>query len=162
GLAPPLPERGSVGYKGAGGDPVERFRIELEAAGGVFHPGMDLPAARQRVLDIVRQYRPRKILLGRGTLLDALDLTSLLPGLGAEVAVTDADDMSRDALFAADLGISGAAYLVAETGTVVVAAAAEEPRSLSLLPPVHVVVADRPQLLPDLFDLFARFAPATA
>ena len=30
----------------------------------------------------------------------------------------------------------------------------DQPRSLSLLPPFHVAIADRRQLLPDLFDLF--------
>ena len=47
-------------------------------------------------------------------------------------------------------------YLIAETGTVVVTARPEEPRSLSLLAPVHVAVAEETQLLPDLFDLFAE------
>ena len=49
---------------------------------------------------------------------------------------------------------------IAETGSVAVRARPEEPRSLSLLPPVHVVVADRSQLVPDLFDLFAALASA--
>ena len=34
GGAPPLPERGGVGYQGAGDDPVARLRQELTAAGG--------------------------------------------------------------------------------------------------------------------------------
>src|SRR5262249_37754275 len=63
-----------------------------------------------------------------------------------------------DTLFAADIGISGVAYLIAETGSVVAATAADEPRALTLLPPVHIAVADRSQLLPDLFDLFKHFA----
>jgi L-lactate dehydrogenase complex protein LldG len=52
------------------------------------------------------------------------------------------------------LGISSADYLIAETGTIVLRVSPEEPRSLSLLPPVHVVLADRTRLVPDLFDLF--------
>src|SRR5207249_5699808 len=59
----------------------------------------------------------------------------------------------HDALpISAAVGISGVDYLVAETGTVVLAARPEEPRSLSLLPPVHIAVAERRQLLPDLFE----------
>ena len=49
----------------------------------------------------------------------------------------------------------GVDYLIAETGSVVLGCRPDEPRSLSLLPPVHIAVADRSQLLPDLFDLFA-------
>src|SRR5262249_18337853 len=61
---------------------------------------------------------------------------------------------SRAAFFAADIGISGVDYLIAETGTVALKARPGEPRSLSLLPPVHIAVAERGQLLADLFDLF--------
>src|SRR5262249_38763881 len=60
----------------------------------------------------------------------------------------------RDRFFAADLGVSGVDYLVAETGSVVVLTGPDGPRSLSLLPPVHVAVAHRSQILPDLFDVF--------
>ena len=60
----------------------------------------------------------------------------------------------RDTLFAADIGISGVDHVIAETGSLAILAREREPRSLSLLPPVHVAVADRSQLLPDLFDLF--------
>ena len=37
----------------------------------------------------------------------------------------------------------------------ILASRPEQPRSLSLLPPIHVAVAERRQILPDLFDLFA-------
>src|SRR5436853_74349 len=53
-------------------------------------------------------------------------------------------------------GASGVDYLVAETGSIAILARPEEPRSLSLLPPVHIAVADRSQIIPDLFDLFTR------
>ena len=42
----------------------------------------------------------------------------------------------------------------------ILAAAQQEPRSASLLPPVHVVLAHRRQILPDLFDLFALYKTA--
>ena len=60
----------------------------------------------------------------------------------------------REAAFAADVGVSGVDYLVAETGSLALFTGPGQPRSLSLLPPVHVAVAERAQLLPDLFDLF--------
>ena len=60
--------------------------------------------------------------------------------------------------FAADVGVTGADFLVAETSSIVVRARPDEPRSLSLLPPVHIVVAERSQLVPDLFDLFELLA----
>ncbi len=61
---------------------------------------------------------------------------------------------SREAFFQADLGLSGVDYLIAETGSVVLLSRPGQPRSLSLLPPIHIAVAERRQVLPDLFDLF--------
>jgi len=44
---------------------------------------------------------------------------------------------------------------------VVLASKPDEPRSASLLPPVHIALAERSQLLPDLFDLFDLFSPVS-
>ena len=158
GTSAPLPERGNISYQGAGAEPVARFQQELIASGGVSHSARDVASARGMIADLVQGSAGRRVLLGRGTVIDALDLAPRLRERGVEVVVTDSHDANRDALFAADVGISGVAYLVAETGSVVAATAPEEPRSLTLLPPVHIAVASRSQILPDLFDLFARFA----
>lgn len=85
-------------------------------------------------------------------------MPELLRAEGIEtVAVSElAPAESREAFFQADVGISGVDYLVAETGSVALLARPSEPRSLSLLPPVHIAVADRAQVVPDLFDLFTR------
>jgi L-lactate utilization protein LutC len=151
------PERGWVGYQGAGPDPVARFGEELAAAGGQLHVAPDGEAVVREVQAIARVHAARRILLGRGALLDRLVLGDRLQALGLEVTCVDAlsEQASREPFFAAYLGVSGVDYLIAETGSIVLLARPEEPRSLSLLPPVHVAVAERSQLLPDLFDLFA-------
>jgi L-lactate dehydrogenase complex protein LldG len=150
------PARGSVGYQGAGPDPVLRFRDELAAAGGFPHVVPDSAAAAARVLSLVHEKGARRVLLGRGAFLDSLGLADRLQDFGVEVVAPDGltPQTSRDPFFAADLGITGVDYLVAETGSVILLAGPGGPRSLSLLPPVHVAVAHAGQLLPDLFDLF--------
>ena len=52
GGSPALPERGAVGYQGADGDVVERFRAEFAAAGGHTHivPDHAAAAAARRVM----------------------------------------------------------------------------------------------------------------
>ncbi len=157
GAAPPLPERGAVGYQGAGADPIGRLRAELTAAGGVLHVVADDAGAAAKVLELVAAKSARRALVGRGAVLDRLGLPDRLRAAGVEVAKADAlpAGAERETLFAADIGVSGVDHVIAETGSLVVTARPEEPRSLTLLPPVHVAVADRSQLLPDLFDLFA-------
>jgi L-lactate dehydrogenase complex protein LldG len=156
GQVAPLPERGSVGYQGGGDDLAARFCVEFANAGGNAHLVADYPTARTRVLELFGSCLARRVLLGAGRVVAALELSPPLGEQGCEVFSIEqlAPASCREALFGADLGISGVDCLVAETGTVVFESRRTEPRSLSLLPPVHIAVAERGQLIPDLFDLF--------
>jgi L-lactate utilization protein LutC len=151
--APPLPERFGTGYQGAGDDAVGKFTTELAGAGGTCHVVANRLEAAARVLEIVRSKSARQVLLGVGPVVDQLDLQGQLRQGGVEVAAPGA---AREAQFAAEVGITGVDYLIAETGSIVLLTAPDRPRSFSLLPPVHIAVAERAQLLPDLFDLFER------
>jgi L-lactate utilization protein LutC len=156
GAAAPLPERGTVGYQGSGADPVARFCAELTAAGGRPHRVADDAAAVACILDLLAEKSARRVLLSASLILERLGLADRLRAAGLEVTSSDTlpPAAGREPFFAADVGITGVDYLIAETGSVVLLAAREEPRSVSLLPPVHIAVAERRQLLPDLFDLF--------
>jgi L-lactate utilization protein LutC len=89
--------------------------------------------------------------MGQCYFLDSLHLANRLRTLGIEIDYADAP---RDACFTADIGITGVDALIAETGTIVQASRPDQPRSLSLLPPVYIAVAERARLVPDLFDWF--------
>jgi L-lactate dehydrogenase complex protein LldG len=154
GSSPTIPERGPVGYQGAGADPVARFREAFSAAGGHLHVVADGAAAVEVVLDLMRSRSIRRVLLGHGDVLDALRIIEPLQATGVEVVDVCSARSASTEWFPAELGLSGVDYLIAETGSVVLASRPEQPRSLSLLPPFHVAVAERRQILPDLFDLF--------
>jgi L-lactate dehydrogenase complex protein LldG len=162
GSAAPLPERGNVGV-GFVDDPlspkgVERFCSELAAAGGRAYVVSRPDEMLAQTIRIIEDKKAHQILLA--PVFPQLDLAVKLRGHGLEV--TCVEDLSlancREPFFRADLGVTRATHLVAETGSVIMAAAQHEPRSVSLLPPVHVVLAHRRQILPDLFDLFALFS----
>ena len=159
GSAAPLPERGDIGIgcRDTGTEAVQRFCAELAAAGGKSYVVSRPEEALALVLRIIEDKKARNILLA--PVFPGLDLPAKLRGHGLEV--TCIDDLTagncREPFFQADLGITGATHLVAETGSVVLAAAPREPRSVSLLPPVHLVLAHSRQILPDFFDLFALY-----
>jgi L-lactate dehydrogenase complex protein LldG len=153
--APPLDPRGAVGYQGAGADPVARFRDEFAAAGGFVHVVADAAAAGECVVTLLRERCVHRALLGSGAVLDSLELSERLKITGLEMSYASDGGGRRDDYFAAEAGISGVDYLIAETGSLVLLSRPEQPRSLSLLPPIHIAVARRDQILPDLFDLFA-------
>ena len=54
-----------------------------------------------------------------------------------------------------DLGVTGCDCLVAQTGSIFVSTRSAGGRALSVLPPVHLVIARREQFVPDLPAAFA-------
>ena len=79
---------------------------------------------------------------------------TLATGLGLPTLITD-DGYDKHELERCDVGISECDALVAQTGTVVVTSRTAGGRALSVLPPHHVVIARREQLVPDLPAAFA-------
>jgi L-lactate dehydrogenase complex protein LldG len=75
-------------------------------------------------------------------------------GLGLPTLVTS-DGYDKHELEKCDVGISECDALIAQTGTVLVTSKTAGGRALSCLPPHHVVIARREQLVPDLPAAFA-------
>ena len=63
----------------------------------------------------------------------------------------------REKAIHADIGITGVDYAIAETGSCVLIAGEGVSRLASLLPPVHVAVVERGQVLPSLDEFFALY-----
>jgi len=61
-----------------------------------------------------------------------------------------------DALAAADIGVTGAEWGIAETATLVLSTDPGRPRLTSLLPPAHIAILRADRILPDLPAFFAR------
>jgi len=59
-------------------------------------------------------------------------------------------------MLSADIGITSVSLAVAETGSLVMMSQPGQERTASLLPPVHVAIVERAQIVPDLFDVFAQ------
>jgi L-lactate dehydrogenase complex protein LldG len=164
GKAPPLPERNGVGYQGAGTDPVQRFSEMLAVAGGKLVQAASAQEAVASVLQHIKRLDVRRVLLGCEPLMARLDLAKALSDHGCQMTLASEllSDQGRDLFFAADIAVTGVDYLIAETGSMVMLARPEQPRTASLLPPVHIAIAERSQLLPDLFDLFDLLDPRLA
>ena len=75
-------------------------------------------------------------------------------GLGLPTLVAD-DDYDKHEMEQCDVGISECDALIAQTGTVLVTSRSAGGRALSCLPPHHVVIARREQLVADLPSAFA-------
>ena len=73
---------------------------------------------------------------------------------GVQSGFTDREAL-RAACATADVGISSADYVLAETGTLVMLASPQEARLISLLPPVHIAVFPRSRMLANLDELLS-------
>jgi L-lactate dehydrogenase complex protein LldG len=116
-----------------------------------------LLAAVEELPDAVRQLRAQdawtKVGTHQGQLTDAV-----CQALGVTVCRTDRPYAVRD-LESCDAGITECDALVAQTGSVLVTNRSAGGRALSVLPPHHVVLARRSQLVADLpaaFDLLQK------
>ena len=72
------------------------------------------------------------------------------------VAWSDAEFPGLPQAARAGAGVTGVAWAIAETGTLVLMSGPGRPRSASLLPPVHIAVVRREQILGSMTELFSR------
>lgn len=77
------------------------------------------------------------------------DLPAFLAGF-AKIASDVPEVTGNSAVRQADLGVTGCDCLIARTGSIAVSTRSAGGRALSVLPPVHLVIALRDQLVPDL------------
>jgi len=76
-------------------------------------------------------------------------------GVGEIAGVNVNPENLRNTCSTAAVGITSAYCLLAETGTIVLRACAEEPRLISLLPPVHIAIVHQDRLLSNLDEMLS-------
>lgn len=132
----------------ADNDLLERFvRLATESRMAVYTVSRDaLPGA---VLDVLKQHACKRVAV-------AVDGLNLSERKGIEF--TPARAISRDELYDFDASITPVEFAIAETGSLVIRGSAAHPRTLSLVPPVHIAIMEPAQIIPDLVDLFERLA----
>jgi L-lactate dehydrogenase complex protein LldG len=92
-------------------------------------------------------------------------VSSLLERTGVIAALSAAgmtmhrwDQLTLDAAYDVDCGLTDVFKAVAETGSLVIRGSSSQGRSLSLVPPMYVAVVEPKNIVPDLYDLFAQLA----
>lgn len=124
------------------------FEANFDALKGKFVACENLDDARERFRKLCAERGWEKIATHRASLCDAV-----VPAEN-EPLITDGG-YDREALAAVDVGVSECECLVAQTGSVMFSTRSSGGRALSILPPVHVVIARREQLVGDLTDAYA-------
>jgi L-lactate dehydrogenase complex protein LldG len=129
---------------------VEAHRPPASTSAPIFPPVSDSEA----------RFREEFVAL-KGQLIESTEtLGTFLKGF-AKIA-TDGSELvgktvgeANAAVHECDLGVTGCDCLVAQTGSIIVSTLSAGGRALSVLPPTHLVIARRQQIVPDLASAMA-------
>jgi len=142
---------------------VEKFQREFELVSGEFSFCGSSAAVVQALTQLIHSSASNKVAISGHTICRRLgiaetlqaqlpDVTLLLEDIEAE---NPFDRMRlKNSMAQVQLSITGAEYLIAESGTIVTVAGAQASRQISLLPSIHVVLATPGQIFPNMADLF--------
>ncbi|OHB76334.1 MAG: hypothetical protein A2Z34_00975 [Planctomycetes bacterium RBG_16_59_8] len=125
---------------------VNDFRRLLELVSGECIPCRDIDALRRELQGILTREKCRTAACSHHAL-----VKQAIAGISLESAEPSE----------ANVGITGADALIAETGTVAVVTDVGCPRTLLFLPPLHIVVAETIQIVPDLASTLEIIAKRT-
>jgi L-lactate dehydrogenase complex protein LldG len=144
---------------------VTRFVHELEAVSGRATYAASLAEAAGSIAAQARAASVRSAAVGQGVATDLAIVADALEGAGITVTRTGPVDeierpRIRERIARCDLGVAEADYGVAASGTLAVFANPGRPGSLTLLPPISVVILRRERIVPDLAALFKELGPA--
>lgn len=144
---------------------ISEFARELEAVGGAFLGIHSPDEVRARVVALAREIGVRTAAIGAGVTLDTDAVARALEQAGVAVIRPGADSDAERAAFrervaGCDLGIVEAEAAIAATGTVAVAGSAENPNSLTLLPPANLILIGADRIWPDLAGAIASIGAA--
>ena len=138
---------------------VKQFAAELTQAGGLFYYAEDAPSACEHLRKIVASASARRVIGWRWPVFQRIGLPELFAKAGVEFAEDGAPGQSGDftaAAIEADIGVTGAHFALAETGTLVMLSGTGLARTASLMPPIHVAIVESEQVIPTLDDLLSR------
>ncbi|HLK87823.1 MAG TPA: lactate utilization protein [Candidatus Binataceae bacterium] len=144
-----------------------KFARELEALSGRFLGTLTQKESIARILDLAAALRARSVAVGEGIVGDSEPLGHALERAGIEVIRTGrvADEAARaelrGKLAQCTMAVVEADYGIAATGTLAMLATPERPASLTLLPPVNVILVGAARILPDLAAVLAEIGPET-
>ncbi|MEO7319332.1 MAG: LUD domain-containing protein [Chthoniobacteraceae bacterium] len=133
---------------------VALFAKQSEVLRTEFCECPSITAAAKRLVALAGENAWKRIALHAGELAGAIaaKLPAELERLSTEAGY------DKDALESCDAALTECESLVAQTGSVCVTTLSSGGRALSVLPPHHIVIAKKEQLVPDLVAAYERLA----
>lgn len=102
------------------------------------------------VIRLVEEHSAKSLAIWESDFLKQINLREFLEIKGLKFASLN----SKEEMAKADIGITEADFGIADTGTIVLTANEKQPRSVSLIPPVHIAIIKSDVIVENLTDLF--------
>lgn len=130
---------------------IERFTAELTAQTGIVYRLADAGEIPRMLTEIARSENLATVMASADNVMTLLDLQAW--GAANGIAVLKPNDFSdreafREAVFQVDAAITGADFAVAETGSLGLILAREQPRLLTIAPPLHIAIVPVERFVP--------------
>jgi len=145
---------------------ASQFARELHALGGHFLGTLTVKETVARVLEVAAALNAKSVAVGAGIVTDPTPIIDALERAGISVIRTAAiaDDAARaelrGKLARCDFAVVEADHAIASTATLAMLATPERPGSLTLVPPVNVILVSAERILPDLAAAIAAIGAA--
>jgi L-lactate dehydrogenase complex protein LldG len=166
-----------AGHNGAAASPVEpptrqaelvsTFAREVESLSAGYLGAVAAADVGAHVIALAERAGALSVALGRGLTIDFDALAIAIERDGREVMRTDtaADEATRKAwlgrLARTDMGIVEARSAIASSGTLVVVATTDSPSSLTLVPPISLIIVRADRIVGDVAQAIEALGPAT-
>jgi L-lactate utilization protein LutC len=134
------------------GELLQKFEGEFQALSGSTYRAARRDGLDQILRQILANGQATRVVLSRNPVLQNLGLREWTAGWGLRAdfwprdSSKAAEDAYREACFAADVGITGVDFALAESGTLVLTSSTEGSQLSSLAPPVHIALYRPSQL----------------
>ena len=133
------------------GSLVERFQQALEAVSGHFIAASNENEAAQAIQRIIGQMNAQRIAISDSPL-----VRRIFKQVESDALVLE--NAGPEALFDCDVGITGAQWAVAETGTLVLESEHERHRLSSLVPMIHIAIVESGRIRQTLGEVLQTLA----
>jgi L-lactate dehydrogenase complex protein LldG len=143
---------------------VKTFKRECESILGKVYVAETKEEVWQSLSFILKEAGIKKITKWESPVLERLEIDGLLESLGVQALFSEdrhpTNGLKRkdylEIVNEAELGITGADYGLADTGTLVLRALSGQDRSASVLPPSHVAIIEAEHILPGSDDFLVK------
>jgi len=123
----------------------------------------DKSQIKSRVMEWLAEIKAKSVMCWDSSQLKEAGIPEACRAAGAVLTFWDYLQDRREMIrrcASVDVGITWANYGIANTGSLAVLSSPVQSRAVSLLPPVHIALLDRKNILPHMGDIFARLDQA--